>query len=39
MLKWYIGIVVVLLVFIVILKPEWLSVFGAIFSDFIQANE
>ena len=39
MLKWIIGIVVVLLVLVVILKPEWLSVFGTIFSDYIQANE
>jgi len=39
MLKWIIGIVVVLLVLVVILKPEWLNVFGVIFSDYIQANE
>ncbi len=39
MLKWIIGIVVALIVLLMITRPEWLNVFGAIFSDFIQANE
>lgn len=39
MLKWFVGIVVFLVVLIVIIQPEWFKVFSAIFSDFIQANE
>jgi hypothetical protein len=39
MLKWIIGIVVALIVLLMITRPEWLNVLGAIFSDFIQANE
>ena len=39
MLRWIIGIVVVLIVLLMIIRPEWLNVLGAVFSDFIQANE
>jgi hypothetical protein len=39
MLKWFVGVIVVLIVLVVIIQPEWLGVFSAIFSDFIRANE
>jgi len=39
MWKWIVGILVVVLLFLLIVKPEWLSVFGSIFTDYIQANE
>ena len=38
MLKWVIAVIVVVLL-LVIIQPEWLKVLFAIFSDFIQANE
>ena len=39
MLKWFIGIIVVLVILLMIIQPEWLKVFFAVFSDFIYANE
>ena len=39
MLKWFIGIIAVLILLVIIIQPEWLSFFGAVFSDYIQANE
>ena len=39
MLKWVIGIIIFLVVLVLIIQPEWLKVFAAVFSDFIQANE
>lgn len=39
MWKWVIGVVVVLFLLVLIFKPEWLSMLGEIFKDFIQANE
>lgn len=39
MLKWIIGVIVVVILLFVIIQPEWLKVFSAVFSDFIQANE
>ena len=39
MFKWIIGVVVVFVLFLLIIQPEWLKVFFAIFSDFIRANE
>ena len=39
MLKWVIGVIVVVILFLVIIQPEWLKVLFAIFGDFIQANE
>jgi hypothetical protein len=39
MLKWVIGIIIVLVLLLIIVQPEWLKVFFAVFSDFIQANE
>jgi hypothetical protein len=39
MLKWFIGVFIFLVVLVVIIQPEWLKFFGAVFSDFIQANE
>ena len=39
MLKWFVGMVVFLVVLVAVIQPEWLKVFAAVFSDFIQANE
>lgn len=39
MLKWFIGVIVIMILLLLIIQPEWLKVFSAIFSDFIQANE
>lgn len=39
MLKWFVGIVVVLVILLLVIQPEWFKVFFAVFSDFIQANE
>lgn len=39
MLKWVVGVIVVVILLLVIIQPEWLKVFSAVFSDFIQANE
>jgi hypothetical protein len=39
MLKWFIGFFIFLVVLVMIIQPEWLKFFGAVFSDFIQANE
>jgi len=39
MLKWFIGIIVVFVVLVIIIQPEWLDFFGAVVSDYIQANE
>lgn len=39
MLKWIVGVIVVLILLLAIIQPEWLKVFFAVFSDFIQANE
>lgn len=39
MLKWVIGIIIFLVVLVLIIQPEWLKFFSAVFSDFIQANE
>jgi len=39
MLKWIIGVIVVLIILLLIIQPEWLKVFFAIVGDFIQANE
>ena len=39
MLKWFIGVIAVLIILLVIIQPEWLKVFFAVFSDYIQANE
>ena len=39
MLKWFVGVIVVLVVLVVIIQPEWFKVFSAVFHDFIQANE
>ena len=39
MWKWIIWIVVFLIVLAMIIKPEWMSVIGSIFLDYIRANE
>ena len=39
MFKWFVGIVIFLVVLVVVIQPEWLNFFAAVFSDFIQANE
>ena len=39
MFKWMYGIVAVLVLLLLIIQPEWLNVFFAVFGDFIQANE
>ena len=39
MLKLFIGIIVLLIVLIVMIQPEWFKVLTAVFYDFIQANE
>lgn len=39
MMKWVIGVIAVVILLLVIIQPEWLKVFFAIFNDFIQANE
>jgi len=39
MLKWIVGVIVVFIVLLLIVQPEWLKVFFAVFGDFIQANE
>ena len=39
MLKWFVGVIAVLILLLVIFQPEWLKVLFAVFSDYIQANE
>jgi len=39
MLKWFVGIIVLLIVLVVMIQPEWFKVVSAVFSNFIQANE
>ena len=39
MWKWIVGVIIVIILLLVIIQPEWLKVFFAIFRDFIQANE
>lgn len=39
MFKWIIGVIIILIILLLVVQPEWLKVFSAIFSDFIQANE
>ena len=39
MVKWIAGVVIVLAILLLIIQPEWLKVFFAVFGDFIQANE
>ena len=39
MWKWIIGVAVVVFLFALIVKPEWFGTLGAVFSDFIRANE
>lgn len=39
MLKWIVGVIFIVILLLVIIQPEWLKVFGAIFNDYIQANE
>lgn len=39
MLKWVIGVLVAIILLLVMIQPEWLKVFFAVFSDYIQANE
>lgn len=39
MIKWIAGVVIVLVILLLIIQPEWLKVFFAVFGDFIQANE
>ena len=39
MLKWFVGIIVLLIVLVIIIQPEWFKVLTAVFFDFIQANE
>ena len=39
MLKWVGGVILVVILLLVIIQPEWLKVLSAVFSDFIQANE
>lgn len=39
MFKWITGVVIILIILLFIIQPDWLKVFFAVFSDFIQANE
>ena len=39
MMKWVVSVVGIIILLLVIIQPEWLKVFFAIFNDFIQANE
>ena len=39
MFKWVYGIIIVLVVLLFVVQPEWLKVLFAVFGDFIQANE
>ncbi len=39
MLKRIVGVIFVFVLLLLIVQPEWLKVFFAIFGDFIQANE
>jgi len=39
MFKWVYGIIIVFVLLLLIVQPEWLKVFFTVFGDFIQANE
>ena len=39
MWKWIVGVLVVLFLLVLFIKPEWLGTLGVVFRDFIQANE
>ncbi|MDH5394687.1 MAG: hypothetical protein OEW97_00290 [Gammaproteobacteria bacterium] len=39
MLKWVAGSIVLLIILVIIIQPEWLNVLSAVFSDYIRANE
>lgn len=39
MLKWFVGAIVLLVILVLIIQPEWFKVFSAVFGDFIHANE
>ena len=39
MMKWVFSVIGIIILLLVIIQPEWLKVFFAIFNDFIQANE
>lgn len=39
MWKWIIGAVIIIFLLVLIIKPEWLGPLGAVFTDFIRANE
>ena len=39
MMKWVVSVIGIIILLLVIIQPEWLEVFFAIFNDFIQANE
>ena len=39
MLKWVAGIVVVIILLIIFIQPEWFKLLSAVLSDYIRANE
>jgi len=39
MFKWVYGIIIVFVLLLFFIQPEWMNVLFAVFGDFIQANE